>query len=398
MNNKRIQEIIDHSFLKVMLQDDAITDIRFNGTHLWVQYNDKPYQMASIQPKEEEVRRLVKSMAMEQKKDITDSEPILDTDFEYLRINAVHESVSPDGTTLAVRVSRPRLAVRNIQEMLPKISYEKSTPIVVDKTEINKNPVASLLKVLVLAGSNIMISGITGTGKTELQKLLVGLIPNNQKINLLEDTRDSHIKALYPDKDIMSWQTLTSEDREKKVTMQDLVKASLRNNPDWIIVAETRGAESSDMLDGAKTGHSIVTTVHAKNAMRIPSRFIPMIKQSPAYQTIDEQIIGKEITELFRFGMHLQLEFVNNKAIRRIKEIVEYTDYTPSGVVGRHLYKYQEVYDPKSKLYVPKETINPLSNETLTMLEDKKLFHLLPDEFIKSDYKKVWNGVTIERR
>lgn len=383
----RINEIINNSFLKELLEDETITDIRYNGTDLWVQYNDRPYMKSSIQPSLDEVRRVVKQIAMEQKKDITNSDPILDTDFEYLRVNAVHDSVSPDGMTLAIRVSRPKLAVRNIEDLVPKITHSVDDTIQnIDKERINKNPIESLLKVLILSGNNILISGMTGTGKTELQKLLVGFIPNSQSINLIEDTRDSHIKALYPEKDIMSWQTLTSDDREKKITMQDLVRASLRNNPDWVIVAETRGAEASDMLDSAKTDHYIITTVHAKDAMRIPSRLIPMIKQSLAYQSIDEQIIGKDITELFKFGIHLELEFVNNKAVRRIKEIVEYTDYTQRGVEGRYLYKYREAYDPKNNQYTPRETINPLTEETLKKIEDKKLIHLLPDVFIGRSY------------
>lgn len=385
----RINEIINNSFLKELLEDESITDIRYNGTDLWVQYNDRPYMKSSIQPSLDEVRRVVKQIAMEQKKDITNSDPILDTDFEYLRVNAVHDSVSPDGMTLAIRVSRPKLAVRNIEDLIPKITHSVDDTIQnIDKERINKNPIESLLKVLILSGNNILISGMTGTGKTELQKLLVGFIPNSQSINLIEDTRDSHIKALYPEKDIMSWQTLTSDDREKKITMQDLVRASLRNNPDWVIVAETRGAEASDMLDSAKTDHFIITTVHAKDAMRIPSRLIPMIKQSPAYQSIDEQIIGKDITELFKFGIHLELEFVNNKAVRRIKEIVEYTDYTQRGVEGRYLYKYREAYDPKNNQYTPRETMNPLTEETLKKIEDKKLIHLLPDVFIGRSYRK----------
>lgn len=378
----RINEIINNSFLSELLEDEAITDIRFNGTHLWVQYNNKPREMYKKQPTVDEVKRVVKQIAMEQRKDITDAEPILDTDFGYLRINAVHESVSPDGMTLAIRVSRPNLAVRDIQDLVPKIEHDIDSEIqVVGEYDIDSKPVASLLKVLILSGSNLLISGMTGTGKTELQKLLVGFIPDTQPINLIEDTRDSHIKKLYPEKDIMSWQTLTSNDREIKVTMQDLIRASLRNNPDWVIVAETRGEESADMLDVAKTDHSIITTVHAKGAMKIPSRLIPTIKQSKAYQSIDEKIIGKEIIELLRFGIHLELEFINGNAVRRIKEIVEYNDYTDKGVVGTYLYKYEKVLDKKSNKYVPREILNPLSSETLKMLEDKQLIHLLPDVF-----------------
>src|SRR5690606_4660651 len=133
------------------------------------------------------------------------------------------------------------------------------------------------------AESNIIIAGRTGSGKTETQKMLVGSIENDKVIALIEDTRDSHIKTLYPDKFIYSWQTLLSEEREKKITMSELVKASLRSNPDWIIISETRGAEAADILDSVKTDHAIITTIHAKGAMNIPARLVPMVRQAPAY-------------------------------------------------------------------------------------------------------------------
>lgn len=380
-NNERVKEILNKSFLGEILKDDGITDIRFNGTTLWLQHNQKSYEKASKQPTVDEVRRLIKQISDLQGKDITNSDPILDTEIGFLRVNAVHEAVSPDGRTFAIRVSRPSLAIHHVEDMLPSISSEVLNKEV-EKSELMdqfSNPVELLLKVLMQAGSNILISGITGTGKTELQKLLVGFIPDNKKINLIEDTRDSHMKALYPEKDIMSWQTLMSEDREKKVTMQDLIRAAMRNNPDWVIVAETRGDESADMLDGAKTGHSVITTVHAKKAMLIPSRFIPMIKQSSAYQTIDEVIIGKEITELFKFGIQLEMENIGGKVIRRIKEIVEYTGYSLNGVRGNVLYR-QNFVDEDGE-YKTKEKLGSLSDESLSMLKDKRLYHLLPDVF-----------------
>ena len=380
-NEERIAEIIHESFLGEYLKDEGITDIRFNGTTLWLQHNSRPRAMAEKQPSIEEVRRLIKQVSDLQGKDITNSDPILDTEIGFLRVNAVHEAVSPDGRTFAIRVSRPSLAIRHVEDMLPTFNSETLNEEVVENELMDQfsDPVGLLLKVLMQGGSNVLISGVTGTGKTELQKLLVGFIPDNKSVNLIEDTRDSHMKALYPQKDIMSWQTLMSDDRDNKITMQDLVRASMRNNPDYVIVAETRGEESADMLDVAKTGHSVITTVHAKEAILMPSRFIPMIKQSASYQTIDEVIIGREITELFKFGIQLEMETIGGKVVRRIKEIVEYTGYSLEGARGNVLYRQSFV--DRDGVYRSKEELGSLSEETLSTLKDKRLFHLLPDVF-----------------
>lgn len=361
--NERIQDILNQSFVGLLLKDEKVTDISFNGTTLWIQHNEKGRFKAEKQPTLSEVRQLAKQIADIQKKEITNTEPVLDTEIGFLRMNVMHDVISPDGMTFAIRVSRPRLAIRSIADI----------------TVGEREEVEELLNVLVQAGSNIVISGRTGAGKTELQKLLVGFIPNEQKISLLEDTRDSHIKRLYPEKDINSWQTIPG-----LFSMSDGVKAALRNNPDWVLVSETRGEEAADMLDSVKTDHSIITTLHAKGAMNIPARLIPMIRQAKAYARTDEQLLGREITGLIRFGVHLHLQEEDGRMIRRIKEIVEFTDFTPQGAKGSYLYRASNSLNEQGA-YEVKETFGRLSKQTLDDLKDKKLYHLVPDVF-KEEY------------
>lgn len=357
---ERIQRILEDSFIGEYLKDEDITDISYNGTTLRLQHNKRGRFKAEKQPSYEEVKRLIKQIADHEKKEFNNSEPTLNTEIGFLRVNAVHEVISPDGMTFAIRVSRPRLAVSSIAEL----------------TSGRHDEVGELLRVLMLAESNIIISGRTGTGKTELQKLLVGFIPDDSKITLIEDTRDSHIKTLYPSKDINSWRTI-----EGRFSMTDGVQEALRNNPDWTIIAESRGEVSADILDSAKTDHAIITTVHAKGAMNIPSRLIPMIRQSPAYAIIDDQLIGNEIIEFLRFGIYLHAKVINGETVRRIKEIVEYTDFTKKGAVGTYLYREVAKYDSKTGEYRYEQEFNPLSPKVLADVEDKELIHMLPDVF-----------------
>ncbi len=361
LQEKRINEILDNSFLGPLLKIESITDIKFNGTHLRIQDNEKGRYLAPDQPSEEMVKTLIKQIADVQKSTFTYTEPQLDTEIGILRISATHRRISPDGTTLAVRISRPRLAIESIGNIISG-----------DYTDIEQ-----LFKVLMLAENNLVIAGRTGSGKTEFQKLLVGYTADDANIVLIEDTRDSHIKALYPEKDISSWKTVPG-----LFEMSDGVQAGLRNNPDWTIIAETRGKVSADVLDSAKTDHAIITTVHAKGAMNIPSRLIPMIRQSPAYAIIDDQLIGNEIVEFLRFGCYLQgTRTKEGKTIRRIKELVEYTDFTSKGATGNYVYREVKVRDSESGEYRTEQRFHKLSEKTLTELEDKELIHLVPDVF-----------------
>lgn len=363
---ERIKQVIEQSFLGVYIEDAGITDISFDGSFLKLQHNEKgditppTADYPQEQPTLEQVEILIGQIADAQKKLFNHSEPELNTEVGYLRLNAVHRRVSPDGTSFAVRISRPRLAITSLASM----------------TEGGKEEVEQLLSLLVRGRSNVVIAGSTGTGKTELQKLLVGYIDVNDKIGLIEDTRDSHMKKLYPEKHILSWQTIPDV-----FTLSDGVKAILRNNCVWAMIAETRGLEAADLLDAAKTDHSIITTLHAKSALDIPSRFIPMIRQAESYANTSDLLLGKEIVHMIPFGIHLEVGRENGKVVRRIKEIMEFTDFTDKGAEGRYLYQFKHIYNEETDEYEPKEFLGSLSEESLSVLKDKRLYHLLPDVF-----------------
>ena len=201
---------------------------------------------------------------------------------------------------MSIRVTRPILA-------LNEDNFKNFAPMYI----------LDLFQAMIEVGSNIAIAGETGTGKTELQKLLVGFIPWDQKIVTGEDTLEGHFKTLYPDKDIMSWLTTNS------VSFTDLIKAALRNNPAWIIISETRGKEAYEMIQSVLSGHRIITTLHSVNARAIPSRIVHMVKEG---HQVDEKPLTESIYRYFDFGIHIKRKKINGKTVRYLSEIVEYLD------------------------------------------------------------------------
>ena len=366
----RVKALLDNSFLAPYLADEHVTDINFDGVKLLLKHNKKGTVPVKERPPLAQVENIFKQISDMQNMEFTVNRPILDTEIGFLRVNAVHAAASPEGMTFSLRVSRPRLAVTSIADSL------------ISDNEQIRNDVAQLLGILVQSGVNIIISGATGTGKTELQKLLVGYMHDDEQIVLIEDTRDSHIKTLYPQKTIKSYQTLTASEREHKVTIQDLVKAGLRNFPDWLIVSETRGAEAADMLDAAKTNHSIITTLHATGAMNIPSRLMSMIRQSDAYSQMSDTLIGSEIVEFLPIGLQLELVEIEGKGVvRGIKEIVAFESFTSEGPQGTYLYNRANHYNHATNEYHVNEVTNVLPQRLLKRVEDSKLYHLLPEAF-----------------
>lgn len=111
-------------------------------------------------------------------------------------------------------------------------------------------------------GENLLISGGTGTGKTTLLNVLADAIPEEERILIIEDTAELHLRK--PHVVVEEAQTDT---HRKPVTFDDLLRAALRHRPDRIILGEIRGIEARTLLHAMNTGHrGALATIHASSA------------------------------------------------------------------------------------------------------------------------------------
>lgn len=295
-----IQEVVGLGVVDDILKKDSlVTDISYNATDLTIESPEDKYTYEEG-IEEDYIIKMIQKFANAVGKEFTPKEPILDASFSNLRLNAVHKVNSPYGTTMSIRATKPRLA-------LNRDNFKNFAPMYI----------LDLFKAMVEVKSNIVITGEVGTGKTELQKLLVSFIPFEQKMVTIEDTLEGHYKTLFPDKDIMSWITSNS------VSFTDLIKASLRNNPNWIIISEVRGKEAYEMIQSVLSGHSTISTAHTVNAKATPTRLVNMSKQG--YQ-FDEQALREDIYRYFNFGVHIKKKRIKGKMVRYLSEIVEYLE------------------------------------------------------------------------
>lgn len=292
-----LSEIVGLGVIEEIIKDPTVTDISYNGTELIINTNNEKY-VYEEEISENYIVKLIQKFANAVGKEFTPKNPILDASLNNLRINAVHKSLSPFGTTMALRSSKAESVLNegNFKDFAPEYMLE-------------------FFEAAIKSRCNIIIAGETGTGKTELQKFLVKNIPFDEKIINMEDTLDSYLKVLYPDKDIHSW--LTSQ----SISFTDLIKAGLRNNPVWMLVSETRGKEAYEMLQAVLSGHKIITTLHAVDARAIPKRFINMMKIG---YTIDEESVLSDIYNYFQLGVHIEKATINGKVVRYLSEVVEF--------------------------------------------------------------------------
>ena len=141
-----------------------------------------------------------------------------------------------------------------------------------------RDPVA-FLKAAVAARKTILISGGTSSGKTTFLNALLKTIPAHERIILVEDTpeiADDHANSLR-------LVAVKGEMGEARVTINDLLQASLRLRPDRIIVGEIRGEEATTFLRAINTGHpGSFTTVHANTPRGALEQIAMMVMQSGA--------------------------------------------------------------------------------------------------------------------
>lgn len=298
--NHVIQEIVGLGIIDdIVNKDPDVTDIGYNASKLIIETPNEKYEYQE-ELEEDYIEKIIQKFANAVGKEFTPKNPILDAALGNLRISATHKVNSPYGTTMSIRVSRPKLALR-------EENFEDFAPIYM----------LDFFKAAVKTRCNIVISGEVGTGKTELQKFLTSFIPFDEKIGHIEDVQEGHVKELFPDKDIISWLVTPS------VSYSTLIKAMLRNNPVWINIAETREREAYEMIQAVLSGHHIITTTHAVNARTIPTRLVNMAKMG--YQ-VDEKALMNDIFRYFQFGIHIKKKKIKGRTVRFLSEVVEYMD------------------------------------------------------------------------
>ena len=123
----------------------------------------------------------------------------------------------------------------------------------------------------------ILISGGTGSGKTTLLNALAELLPDEERIVVIEDTAE--IRLDKPN--LVRFEARRAQADMPAVTIRDLVRASLRHRPDRLIIGEVRGAEAFDLLQALNTGHAgSLSTIHANSAAQALTRLVNCVLQA----------------------------------------------------------------------------------------------------------------------
>ncbi|WP_204163704.1 TadA family conjugal transfer-associated ATPase [Nocardioides solisilvae] len=242
--------------LEPLVRDESVTDVLVNGPGpVWVDRGRGLEQTAVELADEAEVRRLAQRLASLGGRRLDDATPCCDVRLpDGTRFHAVLAPVARPGTLISLRV--PRQRAFGLDELVAAGTLTA--------------PGARLLRDVVARRLAFLVSGGTGSGKTTLLSTVLGLVPDHERIVLVEDS--SELRPDHPHVVALEARPANVEG-EGALDLRLLVRQALRMRPDRLVVGEVRGAEVVDLLAAMNTGHEGgAGTLHANAATQVVAR------------------------------------------------------------------------------------------------------------------------------
>jgi pilus assembly protein CpaF len=247
--------------LEPLLQDTSVNDVLVNGhDDVWVERRGKLEKTVARFKDDAHLMRIIEKIVSAVGRRIDETNPMVDARLaDGSRVNVIVPPLALDGPTMSIR----RFAADPFTAE-DLISFGSVTQQVMD-----------LMRGVVRARLNVLISGGTGSGKTTFLNVLSNFIPNHERIVTIEDAAELQLKQEH----LVRLETRPANlEGTGRVTQRDLVVNSLRMRPDRIVVGEVRSAEALDMLQAMNTGHDgSLTTVHANSPRDALTRIETMV-------------------------------------------------------------------------------------------------------------------------
>lgn len=291
-----------------LLQDPNIEDISCDGIGTPVFVVHRKYgsiKTSIVFDSMETLREFIIKLAERCGRYVSYAEPILD-------------GTLPDGSRVSATIAGD-VATRGPTFTIRKFGEKPLSPVEQIQLNTASPELLAYFWYLVEHGANILFVGATATGKTTFLNSVCMFIPPERKIVSIEDTREIRI----PHEHWVSGLARTgfgiptpTGEKYGEVTMFDLLRESFRQNPDYVIVGETRGNEAYVMFQGMASGHTSFSTFHANSVDAVVKRLTsPPIELAP---TLIESLNVITI-----------MSHTKEKSARRVREVVEIVSVDP---------------------------------------------------------------------
>lgn len=291
-----------------LLRDYFVEDIECNGAQTPVYLVHRVFRNLKttlIFNDSQKLESFVEKLAQRCGKYISYAQPILDGSLpDGSRVNATYtKDITSKGPTFTIR----------------KFTKTPWTPPQLIGFNTLSPEMLAYLWMLVEYKMNLLIVGGTASGKTTLLNAMAFFIPPESRVVTIEDTRELNLPR-------ENWLPSVSRGATGiggmgEINLYELLRASFRQNPDYVIVGEVRGKEASVLFQGMASGHSSIATIHADSVETVVKRLeTPPIELSPTLlNVLDSMCI-------------MTHAIVNNQETRKLREIVEVVNVDNEGI------------------------------------------------------------------
>ncbi|MCQ2970323.1 flagellar protein FlaI [Methanobrevibacter gottschalkii] len=341
LSRKLLRDIVGYGEIDPLIQDDELEEIMIIGINKPVFVYHRKYGMMKTNitfNDEQELIDLIDAIARQINRRIDQESPILDGRLiDGSRINATIPPISADGPSLTIRKFK--------KDPLTIIDLIKSKTISVELAAF----FWLCFDGLGIKSANAIISGGTSSGKTTTLNALSAFINPKERIITIEDTLELQI----PHEHVIRMETRPSNVENKgELTMNDLVKNSLRQRPDRIIVGEVRAEEAITLFTALNTGHSGFGTLHSNDARETITRLTnePMSVPKIMIQAIDFIIMQNRIYTS------------SGVSFRRISEVAEVVGIEEGVVQLNKIFQWNPETDTIDNVSISSKTISQIAN------------------------------------
>jgi len=302
-----LRDTVGYGKIDPLMRDPYIEDISCDGVGIpvYIFHNDPligEIPTNIVFTSDEELDSFVMKLAQRSGRYVSAAEPLLD-------------ATLPDGSRIQITYGR-EISRKGSNFTIRKFRKEPFTPIKLLELGTVDLKMLAYLWLLIEEGKSMLISGGTATGKTTFLNALAMFIPPTLKIVTIEDTAE--LNLMNPNWVAQVARPGFGPNRYGEVSMEDLLKAALRQRPDWVIVGEVRGREAYVLFQALSTGHYGLGTIHAETIEALINRL-----------TTPPINLPKSLLEALDAVVFLIRTRRNGRIIRRVNEITEIERYDP---------------------------------------------------------------------
>ena len=305
-----VRESLGYSKIDPLIRDPNIEDISCDGAGAPIfLYHRKYGSLRSnvVFHDAEELSNFVIRLAQKCGKHISTAEPMLD-------------ATMPDGSRIQMTLGT-QVTTHGSTFTIRKFRADPFTPPDLIALNTVSAEIMAYFWLAVENRVNALIAGSTASGKTTILNALSLFIPRDAKIVSIEETREINLPHpnWIPGVSRSGIGEIVQDKMVGEIDLYDLMKAALRQRPEYIIVGEIRGREAYVLFQAMATGHATYSTVHADSAKSLIHR----LESKP----IDIPRVMLQALDVV--SIHFTTR-VKGKRVRRCKQVVEIVDIDPS--------------------------------------------------------------------